>query len=56
MKEKLYTVREAAEILNVTVESLRNYIFKGRINSRLVYNSRMLSESDIEEYKKSIEK
>lgn len=49
MKE-FYTVEEAAEILGIKEQTLRNYLSLGRIKSVKKYTSTVIPKSEIENY------
>ena len=56
MEEKYCTVKEASDLLNITEQVVRNYIHLGKLKSKKVFNSTVISEKEIRRYTESIEK
>lgn len=50
MKEKTYTVDEAANYLEVSVKTIRRYIYANKLKATKVGGSWRISESQIKEY------
>ena len=49
-KQKFYTVKEAADLLGILEQTLRNYLNQDKIKSSKVFNSTVISEEDIQRY------
>ena len=49
-KQKFYTVKEAADLLGILEQTLRNYLNQDKIKSSKVFNSTVISEEDIRRY------
>ena len=49
-KQKFYTVKEAADLLGILEQTLRNYLTQDKIKSSKVFNSTVISEEDIQRY------
>jgi excisionase family DNA binding protein len=49
---KFYTVPETAEALNVTPQTIRTYIKKGRINSQRIGRPILITENNLKEFLK----
>ncbi len=47
MIKKYYTIKEVAEYLNYHPRSIRNAIYKGRIDSVKLYNKRMIKRETL---------
>lgn len=51
---KYVTVKEAAKILNLTEQVVRNYIYLGRLEAKKVFNSTVIPVKEIENYLKKV--
>lgn len=49
-KQKFYTVKEAADLLGILEQTLRNYLTQDKIKSSKIFNSTVISEEDIQKY------
>ena len=47
MEEKFYTIKEASEILGLTEQVIRNYIYLGKIEANKILNSTALSKEEM---------
>lgn len=47
---KFYTVRETAEALNVTPQTVRKYIKEGRLKGQRVGRPILITEKDVREF------
>lgn len=56
MKHIYYTVAEAARMLGIKEQTLRNYITEGKIKSIVKYNSTVISRANILEYLDKVER
>ena len=50
--EKAYTVNEAAELLNVAVQTVRNYINSDKIKAQKVGHAYYIAESNLQAFLK----
>ena len=48
--ERAYDVQETAEKLNVTAQTIRNYVRRGRLKAQRVGRSLYISEKTLTEY------
>lgn len=48
MEEKFYTIKEAAEILGLTEQVVRNYIYLGKIKATKILNSTAISKEEMD--------
>ena len=48
MEEKFYTIKEASEMLGVTEQVVRNYIYLGKIEATKILNSTAISKEEME--------
>lgn len=48
MNEKLYTVKEAAEIINFKPQSVRNAIYDGRIKTVKILGAIRITQSELD--------
>lgn len=48
--ERAYDVQETAEKLNVTAQTIRNYVRRGRLKAQRVGRSLYISEKTLKEY------
>ena len=49
---KFYTIPETAEVLNVTPQTVRAYIKKGRIKSQRIGRPILITENNLKEFLK----
>lgn len=50
MNKDYYTVKEAADMLDITEQTMRNYLSSGRLKSEKIYNSTVISKEEVERY------
>lgn len=48
MEEKFYTIKEASEMLGLTEQVVRNYIYLGKIEATKILNSTAISKEEME--------
>lgn len=48
MEEKFYTIKEASEILGLTEQVVRNYIYLGKIKATKILNSTAISKEEMD--------
>lgn len=47
VEEKFYTIKEASEILGLTEQVIRNYIYLGKIEATKILNSTAISKEEM---------
>ena len=52
MEKEYYTVKEAADLLNIIEGTVRVYLSNGTLKSEKIYNSTVISKEEIERYNK----
>ena len=48
VEEKFYTIKEASEILGLTEQVIRNYIYLGKIEATKILNSTAISKEEMD--------
>ena len=48
MEEKFYTIKEAAKILGLAEQVVRNYIYLGKIKATKILNSTAISKEEMD--------